>query len=209
MDTCISVIGGTANGSPNWPLPTSLPTVSRPQTSWRSARIAAGLREIRSTTLNRAELRAQIPPDKRLSPPLRFPISESVVFNQWKIYDRVDAEGCLSPDQRHALIAVAPEGGPMSEGEELFRKVVPDFTPSPLTFPGGLYWVDLRSRKVLTAPTNASGWPDQHALARTLAEQGRFPIAFLSFLRSTLEPTQSCSTTTSGLRRMPPSGGSG
>ncbi|WP_448600975.1 hypothetical protein [Thermoflexus hugenholtzii] len=136
------------------------------------------------------ELCAPIPPDKRLSPPLRFPIPESVILNQVKVYDRVQARGCLSPDQRHALIVVYRDGGPMSEGEELFRKVVPDFTPPPLTFPGGLYWVDLHSGKVLTAPTNAPGWPDQQALARALAEQERFPVAFLPFLRSALGPTQ-------------------
>ncbi|MDT7949576.1 MAG: hypothetical protein RQ897_14665 [Thermoflexus sp.] len=79
----------------------------------------------------------------------------------------------------------------MPEGEELFRKAVSDFTPPPLAFPGGLYRVDLRSGKVLTAPTNAPGWPDQQALTHAMVEQGHFPAAFLPFFLqpSLLGPT--------------------
>ncbi|GBD07780.1 hypothetical protein HRbin22_00006 [Candidatus Thermoflexus japonica] len=124
--------------------------------------------------------------DGTLSPPLQLPIPESVVQNEVKRFNRVEADGCLSPDRQHALINVYRIGGPESEGVALFQKVVPDFTPEPLVFPSGLYWVDFHSGNVLTAPINAPTWPDQQILAHAMVEQGHFPAAFLPFLQQSL-----------------------
>ncbi|WP_322802660.1 hypothetical protein [Thermoflexus sp.] len=129
--------------------------------------------------------------DGTLSPPLQLPIPESVIRDETKRFDRLDADGCLSPDRQHALIAVYRIGGPLSEGVELFQKVDPEFTPEPLVFPGGLYWVDFRSGNVLTAPVHAPTWLAQQALAHAMVEQGHFPAAFLPFFLqpSLLGPT--------------------
>ena len=128
---------------------------------------------------------------ERRSPPLQFPIPEPVLEPGYVSPGYVSIDECRSPDQRHALIAIPQIGGPLLEGDELFRKVNPDFNPPPLVFPGGLYWTDYQSRNVMTAPIHAPTWPDQQALARAMAEQGRFPTAFLPFLqRSLLGPTE-------------------
>ncbi len=123
--------------------------------------------------------------DGSSSAPLRFPLPEAIARKIEAWHAKVpqaeplrplSVEVCASPDRRRAVFAVRQLGGiPENSTEERFRRFLS------WTFPGGLYWADLESGQVVTAPVNAPAWPAQQALARSLAERGTLPAAFLPF----------------------------
>jgi len=113
------------------------------------------------------------------SPPIRLPLPEPLkaAFP----YARVRGCADLQANPPHAIGAIL-RGDPAD----------------PSAFPGGLYWVDLRSGRVVLAPTNAPTWPDQRALARALSERGILPLALSPLLEGsrwgpTIEAEWGCS----------------
>ncbi len=123
--------------------------------------------------------------DGASSAPLRFPLPEAIVQKIQAWHAKVpqagplrplSVYGCVSPDRRRAVFAVRQLGGiPENNTEERFNRFLS------WVFPGGLYWADLESGQILTAPVNAPTWPAQQALARSMAERGALPASFLPF----------------------------
>lgn len=114
------------------------------------------------------------------SRPIRFPLPEPLGTSI--PYSHV--RGCADwrSDPLHAVFAIPRFGDPLHTS----------------SFPGGLYWVDLRSGQVRVAPTNAPSWPEQQALVRAASEREILPLTFPSFLEDsewgpTIEAEQGCS----------------
>ncbi|MCS7351616.1 MAG: hypothetical protein RMM10_08870 [Anaerolineae bacterium] len=127
--------------------------------------------------------------DRILSGPFRLPLPKILLegirsgqsHSEAEAPMRLEMDGCVTDDRRRAVFALRRLGGTseMDAGPE-----------SPLIFAGAVYWVDLESGRVLTAPANAPTWPDEQDVARRLAKQGVFPPSFLPFWERTLsEPT--------------------
>jgi hypothetical protein len=113
------------------------------------------------------------------SQPIRLPLPEPVRA----AFPYAQIQGCadLQATPPHAIVAI--------------RRSDP---PDPSAFPGGLYWVDLRSGHAVPAPTNAPTWPDQQALVRTMSEQGVLPPGLAPLLEGsrwgpTIEAEWGCS----------------
>lgn len=118
--------------------------------------------------------------ERVLSVPLHLPLPEKALklLKQEAEQDRsrrdmrselIEEFGCIDGDERHAVFGIDP----IWEGS----------TP---IFSSGLYWADLQSGEVLTAPTNAPTWPAQQALIRSLIQQGTLPPSFLPFVEKGL-----------------------
>ena len=113
------------------------------------------------------------------SQPFRLPLPEP--FQTSFPYAQVRGCADLQANPPHAILAIQ-RGDP----------------PDPSAFPGGLYWVDLRSGQVAPAPINAPTWPDQQTLARAMSERGVLPPALAPLLEGiqrgpTIETEWGCS----------------
>lgn len=126
-------------------------------------------------------------PDQRTSAPIRLPIPKEILQGKRPFWEELPVYvECIAPDWRHAILVVPRLGGPLGDKEELLGKADPSYEPPPMAFPGAVYWVDLQSGEVRGAPTNAPAWPDQQALVRSMAKEGRFPPSYVSFFKRTL-----------------------